>query len=71
MAGQEDTLASRDLVLKEITDTVKYLLLKKAQGTETVELEDLLDKKLEQNILVNFEGLISIPEYENVVKKLF
>ena len=67
----EQNVRGRDLVVKEITDTVRYLMRKNSEGAESIGLEELLDKKLEQNIILNFEGQISIPEYEQIVTRMF
>ena len=42
----ESNVQGRDLVIKEITDTVRYLMKKNSEGTESIGLEELLDKKL-------------------------
>lgn len=70
MEGTEGYTPSRAEAIKEITDTVLYLLRKKQLGTEDFEIGDLLDKNLEQNIIINFEGQISIPEYEKIIQRL-
>ncbi len=67
----EQTVPSRDMVIKEITDTVRFIMRRNSEGMGAIGLEELLDKKLEQNIIQNFEGQISVPEYEQIVTRMF
>ncbi len=62
---------SKKSAVDEISRTVLYLLRGGESGRDVIDLSELLNTKLEKNILDNFDGNISKDEYEELIFRIF
>jgi hypothetical protein len=57
--------------IDEIRRTMLYIISQRNKGKDYIDVSDLLDTKLEKNILDNFNGVLSKEEYERLIFKIF
>jgi len=62
------TPSTKDEALKEIESAVNYLLDEREQGNEDFEPDSFYDEELQNNIISNFEGLVTAEDYQSLVK---
>ncbi len=67
----EASVKNKEEVYKEIKGTLKFLLKERERGNEEFELQDFFNDELAENIVGNFDGKISVKEYETCILDLF
>ncbi len=67
---EQQEITKRD-AFEEISKTLLYLLREGEIGDEGIDISNLLNNKLEKDILSNFEGRISKNEYEELIFRIF
>ncbi len=61
----------KETIFAEIRQTIKFLMREKEKGREDFDIADFFDKKLESEIVKNFDNKITNQEYEDLISELF